>query len=393
MTMTDLGVECVVGLCMAAAIWWVARRRCRSHTEEPKTRLDSADPAKVMALADDAAAAAHDALLAECDSTSEADDDDSSVHSLDEQPPQPPQHQHEDSPLNKEEDDDEDEDDDDDEAAETDVTEHDDGGDEEVEDEDDEDDNNEDRPLIDEKMMEETMARAMAMAANMGVNMSESFMAMEEFLVLDTPQPAAAIEEERMRMEDPASFVHLDDAGIDDNSDDNDNEHEGEDEEEEENEEEEEEMEKEKSVGGEGEREPSSQGLMSAFWAKCEYKDECNLCHSPFSFLVRRHHCRKCCASVCSGYDALQRAAAMTMTMTMLCPDDVDMERRCSSNSAALEEFGGSVERVCDRCWASVQMAAADDRHQEEDHDADDQQDSDDDGGEDDNEAEKALSS
>lgn len=364
--MTDLGVECVVGLCMAAAIWWVARRRCRSHTEEPKTRLDSADPAKVMALADDAAAAAHDALLAECDSTSEADDDDSSVHSLDEQPPQPPQHQHEDSPLNKEEDDDEDEDDDDDEAAETDVTEHDDGGDEEVEDEDDEDDNNEDRPLIDEKMMEETMARAMAMAANMGVNMSESFMAMEEFLVLDTPQPAAAIEEERMRMEDPASFVHLDDAGIDDNSDDNDNEHEGEDEEEEENEEEEEEMEKEKSVGGEGEREPSSQGLMSAFWAKCEYKDECNLCHSPFSFLVRRHHCRKCCASVCSG---------------------------CSSNSAALEEFGGSVERVCDRCWASVQMAAADDRHQEEDHDADDQQDSDDDGGEDDNEAEKALSS
>jgi hypothetical protein len=291
MTMTDLGVECVVGLCMAAAIWWVARRRCRSHTEEPKTRLDSADPAKVMALADDAAAAAHDALLAECDSTSEADDDDSSVHSLDEQPRQPHQHQHEDSPLNKEEDEnddeDEDDDDDDDEAAETDVTEHDDGGDEDVEDEDDEDDNNEDRPLIDEKMMEETMARAMAMATNMGVNMSESFMAMEEFLVLDTPQPAAAVEEERMRMEDPASFVHLDDASIDDNSDDTDNEHEGEDEEEEENEEEEE-MEKEKSVGGEGEREPSSQGLMSAFWAKCEYKDECNLCHSPFSFLVRR---------------------------------------------------------------------------------------------------------
>jgi hypothetical protein len=83
----------------------------------------------------------------------------------------------------------------------------------------------------------------------------------------------------------------------------------------------------------------------------------------------------------------------MTMTMTMLCPDDVDMECRCSSNSAALEEFGGSVERVCDRCWASVQMAAADDRHQEEDHgDADDQHDSDD-GDEDDNEAEKAFSS
>ncbi len=282
--MTDLGVECVVGLCMAAAIWWVARRRCRSHTEEPKTRLDSADPAKAMALADDAAAAAaaQDALLAEGDSTSEADDDDSSVHSLDEQPHQR-QHQQEDSPLNKEKDEDEsdDDDDDDDEAAETDVT---DGGDEVIEDE---DDDKEDRPLIDEKMMEETMARAMAMAANMGVNMSESFMAMEEFLVLDTPQPAAAVEEERMRMEDPASFVHLDDASIDDSEDEG---------EEEEGEEEEMEMEMEmekkeekEDVGGEeGACEPSSQGLMSAFWAKCEYKDECNLCHSPFSFLVRR---------------------------------------------------------------------------------------------------------
>jgi hypothetical protein len=269
---------------MAAAIWWVARRRCRSHTEEPKTRLDSADPAKAMALADDtaAAAAAQDALLAEGDSTSEADDDDSSVHSLDEQPHQH-QHQQEDSPLNKEEDEDEsDDEDDDDEAAETDVT---DGGDEVIEDEDDDKD---DRPLIDEKMMEETMARAMAMAANMGVNMSESFMAMEEFLVLDTPQPAAAVEEERMRMEDPASFVHLDDASLDDS------EYEGEEEGEEEEDDENEEMEMEKKeekedMGGEeGEREPSSQGLMSAFWAKCEYKDECNLCHSPFSFLVRR---------------------------------------------------------------------------------------------------------
>lgn len=283
--MTDLGVECVVGLCMAAAIWWVARRRCRSHTEEPKTRLDSTDPTKAMALTDDAAgaAAAHDALLAEGDSTSEADDDDSSVHSLDEQPHQQ-QHQQEDLPLNKEEDEDE-YDDDDDEAAETDVT---DGGDEVIEDE---DDNNEDRPLIDEKMMEETMARAMAMAANMGVNMSESFMAMEEFLVLDTPQPAAAVEEERMRMEDPASFVHLDDASIDDSEYEGEEEGEEEEDEDEENEEMEMEMEnreKEDMGGEEGECEPSSQGLMSAFWAKCEYKDECNLCHSPFSFLVRR---------------------------------------------------------------------------------------------------------
>jgi hypothetical protein len=38
---------------------------------------------------------------------------------------------------------------------------------------------------------------------------------------------------------------------------------------------------------------------------------------------------------------------------------------RCSSNSAALAEFGGSVERVCDRCWATMQMAAADHHHDE----------------------------
>ena len=60
---------------------------------------------------------------------------------------------------------------------------------------------------------------------------------------------------------------------------------------------------------------------------------------------------------------------------------------RCSSNSAALEEFGGSVERVCDRCWASVQMAAADDRRPEEDH-----RDADDGGDKDYDDAEKALS-
>jgi hypothetical protein len=52
-----------------------------------------------------------------------------------------------------------------------------------------------------------------------------------------------------------------------------------------------------------------------------------------------------------------------------------------------LEEFGGSVERVCDRCWASEQMAAADDRRPEDHGDADD------DGDKDDDEAEKALSS
>jgi len=75
-------------------------------------------------------------------------------------------------------------------------------------------------------------------------------------------------------------------------------------------------------------KDPPSQGSMQEFWAKCENKGECKLCGTAFSLLVRRHHCRKCYSSVCS---------------------------RCSPNSSVLPEFGDSAERVCERCWSSMQ--------------------------------------
>lgn len=65
-------------------------------------------------------------------------------------------------------------------------------------------------------------------------------------------------------------------------------------------------------------------GARTDFWSKCENKEQCRWCGVTFSLVVRRHHCRKCYASVCSS---------------------------CSTHNAALSEFGGSIERICDRCY------------------------------------------
>jgi hypothetical protein len=277
-------------------MWWVARRRCRTHTEEPKTRFESVDPAKAMPLVDDASAAAaeDDALLAEGDDACEERSDRTDASHQEDVATS--LHEHQQSREQEDEDLDEDEDD----AAETDLTDHDGDDEEEDEDEDAEGEDEEEEGVRMDAQMKEALARAEAMAAKMGVNafsnMTESVMAMEEFLVLDAPLPSAqpGTEAERMQMEDPAaSDAHhaqdeaedeAEDAGEQEEDDDLVNVENGEENEDGRDNQEAEQPAAALAATTEGE----ASGVMSTFWAQCENKDECNLCNTPFSFLVRR---------------------------------------------------------------------------------------------------------
>lgn len=167
---------------------------------------------------------------------------------------------------------------------------------------------------------DEERRRAMALAAQLATqmgpdaSMSDSVMAMSAFMVLETP-PAKG-EEERMRMEDPSisdlsEAVYEHEAIPEDVA---------------------EEDVTPEADGKQADQEeaPNTVANSSDFWARCENSDQCSICGHSFSFLNRRHHCRKCYASVCAG---------------------------CSAHSAALPGFGGNVERVCDRCWPSVESS------------------------------------
>jgi len=69
----------------------------------------------------------------------------------------------------------------------------------------------------------------------------------------------------------------------------------------------------------------TSTTLPAAVWVPDEFQDRCSLCNSSFTFLNRKHHCRKCGSLVCSN---------------------------CSSKKMIISEISTTYFlKVCTKCW------------------------------------------
>jgi hypothetical protein len=67
----------------------------------------------------------------------------------------------------------------------------------------------------------------------------------------------------------------------------------------------------------------SGEGWVAPVWVPNEEQPNCQLCNTPFSLLIRRHHCRQCGRLVCGD---------------------------CSSHRKVIESLGKTPVRVCDNC-------------------------------------------
>lgn len=66
------------------------------------------------------------------------------------------------------------------------------------------------------------------------------------------------------------------------------------------------------------------------FWKHCHNDSLCRICGAAFTVWTRRHHCRKCFASVCAG---------------------------CSANTASLPGWEDK-QRICNPCWEQLTAAS-----------------------------------
>jgi len=72
-------------------------------------------------------------------------------------------------------------------------------------------------------------------------------------------------------------------------------------------------------------RNQETETLQAAVWVPDKFQDSCGICQSAFTFINRKHHCRKCGSLVC---------------------------RNCSSKKLIVQEISTTYSlKVCQKCW------------------------------------------